>query len=202
MEKEEESSSSSSSSPSGLRSRSTRSNSNKEMDILAHLMVRDDENGTRLLDYSALHGNVRMLLFAGHDTTAVTVAWALWELAAHPEIQKKLQAEIDMLFDARNNYSPTPPPSFTQISQLKYLDAVMRETLRMHAPAIIARTPTEDIHLDRGNATYTIPAGASIFVMPKYTQIQAAYVKEPATFRPERFQEEEEEESMRTYMPF
>ena len=144
-----------------------------------------------------------MFFFAGHDTVAVSVAWAFWELAVQPDVQRKLQNEIDPLFQERS--SSKKLPSYQQISQLKYLDSVVRETLRMHAPAIVGRTPTEDVTLYRGNdTTYVIPAGTSVYVIPCYTQVQKAFIQnEPTKFRPERFMDPAEEtETMKSYLPF
>merc|ERR1719473_1396410 len=44
-------------------------------------------------------GNMMLILFAGHDTTGHTMTWLTYELARHPHLQKRLQAEIDAMFD-------------------------------------------------------------------------------------------------------
>jgi cytochrome P450 len=70
---------------------------NKHQDLLSYLMIPDDQ-GQRL-SYQYLFGNTRMFLFAGHDTTAAILSDAFWKLATHPQIQARLQAELDPLFD-------------------------------------------------------------------------------------------------------
>ena len=49
-------------------------------------------------------------LFAGHETTAITLSYASYELALHPEVQEKLQSEIDTYFDEKPVSWPTSIP--------------------------------------------------------------------------------------------
>jgi cytochrome P450 len=161
----------------------------KHKDLLSYMMLKD-EDGSRL-SHQELFGNVRMFLFAGHDTSAATLAYALWELASHSEMQERLHQEVDEMF------SKEPPPdsddfmvipAYKKIMQLQYLDAVVKETLRLHPPAAIAREVIEDITLEKeGGQTYTIPEGASIYIIPYYTQRLEPYFENPDDFRPERF---------------
>jgi cytochrome P450 len=177
-----------------------RSVSNKRgTDILSHLLVRD-ENGERL-SYDDISCNVKLLLFAGHDTTAVAMSWGMWEMAANPRVQKKLQQEIDALYESQDDPSSQQVPPYKQISKLEYLDAVVKETLRLHPPAQMARTTIEDITLEKGDKSYTIPAGTPTYVFPFCTHTMPSYLKDAASFYPERFIENEKE-SMHVYMPF
>jgi cytochrome P450 len=163
--------------------------SKKRKDLLSYMMLKD-EDGSRL-SHQELFGNVRMFLFAGHDTSAATLAYALWELASHSEMQERLRQEVDEMF------SKEPPPgsddfmvipAYKKIMQLQYLDAVVKETLRLHPPAVLAREVIEDITLEKdGGQTYTIPKGVSLYVFPYYTQRLEPYFDHPEDFRPERF---------------
>lgn len=65
-------------------------------------------------------------LVAGHETTSNATAWALFALSKAPEVQQKLREEILNI--------PTENPSMDELSELPYLDAVVRETMRVHAP--------------------------------------------------------------------
>jgi enediyne biosynthesis protein E7 len=87
------------------------------------------------------------------------------------------------------------------LSRLEYLDAVIKETLRLHPPAQMARTAIEDITLEKGDTKYTIPAGTPTYVFPFCTQTMPTYLKDASAFYPERFIENEKE-SMHVYMPF
>jgi cytochrome P450 len=104
-------------------------------------MMLKDEDGRRLSNQE-LFGNVRMFLFAGHDTSAATLAYALWEwLASHSEMQERLRQDVDELFSKK----PSPldrddymviPASKNIMMQLQYLDAIVK---RRHCSY---RTPT------------------------------------------------------------
>ncbi|KAJ3872268.1 cytochrome P450 [Lentinula edodes] len=66
------------------------------------------------------------VLLAGHETSATTVTWTLFSLATKPVIQAKLRMEITQV--------PTVKPTMDELMSLPYLDAVLREALRLHAP--------------------------------------------------------------------
>ncbi|KIY68837.1 cytochrome P450 [Cylindrobasidium torrendii FP15055 ss-10] len=63
---------------------------------------------------------------AGHETTSASLVWMLYALTLAPHIQKKLRQELQAV--------STDTPSFDELNALPYLDAVLRETLRLHAP--------------------------------------------------------------------
>lgn len=66
-----------------------------------------------------------VFLAAGFDTTALSLSYATYLLATHPEIQTKLQEEVD-------RECPDPEIFFDHLSKLKYLECVMKETLRLY----------------------------------------------------------------------
>ncbi len=68
----------------------------------------------------------RSFLVAGHETTSTATTWCLFALTQAPEVQKKLRAELLTL--------DTDTPNMDELSNLPYLDMVVRETLRIHAP--------------------------------------------------------------------
>ena len=73
-----------------------------------------------------VHTEISTFLFAGHDTTSSSFAWALYSISKHKNVQEKLRAEIAHLGDT---------PSFDQLNALPYLEAVVNETLRLYSPA-------------------------------------------------------------------
>lgn len=77
-------------------------------------------------------------LTAGHETSAVGLTYLYWELSRHPDIQKELRKELHTL-STRINRTPTSEaakqlPGAKEIDALPFLQAVIMETLRLHAP--------------------------------------------------------------------
>ncbi|RAH66289.1 cytochrome P450 monooxygenase [Aspergillus aculeatinus CBS 121060] len=111
---------------------------------------------------------LRTFLLGGHDSPSATLAWALYELSRTPRAQAALHAELDTLFgeDTRADptavqaalASPTTGPSL--LRRMVYLDAVLKETLRLHPPASTARYAPAPQRQASG-LTVRLPAGAS-----------------------------------------
>ena len=90
-----------------------------------------------MIPHHVLATEVATFFLAGHDTTASAITWALFALTQAPQCQVKLREEL--LGPA------TDTPSMEELNDLPYLDAVVRETLRVHSPApISARVAKED----------------------------------------------------------
>jgi cytochrome P450 len=173
----------------------------KHQDLLSYLLI-SDENGQRL-SYKYLFGNTRMFLFAGHDTTAAILSNALWDLATHPQVQARLQAELDPLFDTSENN-----PTYKDLMQLKYLDAVVKEALRLHASAGVARQVDDDVKLqkedDKGRGTaqeYILPKGSYVYIFPIFAHCLEKYYPDPLGFSPERFLGSESGISAKNWYP-
>ncbi|CCM04147.1 uncharacterized protein FIBRA_06309 [Fibroporia radiculosa] len=88
-------------------------------------MSTDIPENQRLSDEDVL-AQVPTFLVAGHETTSNATTWCLYALAHAPEIQQKLREEL--LGVATQN------PTMDELNELPYLDAVVRETMRYHAP--------------------------------------------------------------------
>ncbi|KAF8838342.1 cytochrome P450 [Paxillus ammoniavirescens] len=104
-------------------------NSIQGRDLLSLLvkanMASDIPENQRLSDEDVL-SQVPTFLVAGHETTSTGITWALHALSLAPEIQTKLREELFSV--------DTETPSMDELSALPYLDAVVKETLRVHAP--------------------------------------------------------------------
>lgn len=75
------------------------------------------------------------LIFAGTDTTGITLSYIFWELANHPEWQHKLRDELKGV-----NWNSQAVSEYKEISRLPILDAIVQETLRLR-PASPASLP-------------------------------------------------------------
>ncbi|KAI0824809.1 cytochrome P450 [Trametes gibbosa] len=84
-------------------------------------------------------GQIPTFLLAGHETTSTATTWALYALCKNQEVQKKLRKELLTL--------ETETPSMDELSALPYLDSVVRETLRLHAPVtmIVREVRRDDV---------------------------------------------------------
>ncbi|KAH9847038.1 cytochrome P450 [Lenzites betulinus] len=91
--------------------------------LLKANMAMDIPDNQRLSDEDVL---ARAFLAAGHDTTSTGTTWCLYALTQAPDVQKKLREELFTL--------NTDAPTMDELNSLPYLDAVVRETLRLHAP--------------------------------------------------------------------
>jgi cytochrome P450 family 110 len=97
------------------------------IDILSLLMAAKDEMDQPLTDQE-LRDELMALLFAGHETTATAMAWALYWTHHHPEVREKLIQELATLGE-----NPEP----IDIFKLPYLTAVCNETLRIYPVAML-----------------------------------------------------------------
>ncbi|KII90946.1 hypothetical protein PLICRDRAFT_107275 [Plicaturopsis crispa FD-325 SS-3] len=110
------------------------------MSILLKANMEADE-AERISD-EELIGQMSTLLFAAFDTTSSALARILYLLAEHPEVQEKLRKEITEARREKGNLD------YDDLVGLPYLEAVCRETLRVHAPVpFMARTTRKDIVL-------------------------------------------------------
>ncbi|KAF1764841.1 hypothetical protein GCK72_004791 [Caenorhabditis remanei] len=87
----------------------------------------------RELTFDEIVGQCFVFLAAGFDTTALSLSYATYLLATHPEIQKKLQEEVD-------RECPDPEINFDQLSKLRYMECVMKEALRLYPLGVTANT--------------------------------------------------------------
>ncbi|XP_076927778.1 cytochrome P450 93A3-like [Bidens hawaiensis] len=148
-------------------------------DLLSILLdVAKDESTEIDLTKENIKALILNLFTAGTDPTALTIEWALAELINHPEIMKKATKEID------SNIGKNRLIEESDICDLPYLQSVVKETLRLHAPApLIPRKSTTDCIV----AGYHIPAKTNIFVNIWAIGRDPYHWENPLEFRPERF---------------
>ncbi|KAM7313311.1 cytochrome P450 3A24 [Ixodes scapularis] len=138
-----------------------------------------------------------LFFLAGQDTTLSTIAYTLYLLALHPEIQTKLREEVDECFRQHGR-----DPSLDAVSKLKYLHGVVSESLRMFPPgARLERTASNDYVL--GDTGIKVPKGCVIAIPVYAMHHEPDYFPDPATFDPSRFIDENID-TIRpyTYLPF
>jgi len=153
----------------------------KVRDILDILIeTRDEDTGKTFTD-DQLRDHVLTFLMAGHETTSTAITWTLYELTKHPEIQKKLHEEVD------NVLGDKPINSFDQVEQLKYLNMVMKESLRYYPPVpmVMRNVANDDVMMN-----YKIPKNLMVVISPYAIHHNPKYYDNPETFDPENFSDE------------
>ncbi|XP_048449381.1 cytochrome P450 3A19-like [Rhincodon typus] len=154
----------------------------------------DSKSTDKVLTDTEILAQALTFIFAGYETSGNTLAFAAYNLAMHPDVQKKLQQEIDETFPNK------APPTYDGVMQLEYMEMVISETLRMFPPVPrIDRVCKKDVQLNG----VTIPKGTIVMVPAYVLHRDPEYWPEPEEFRPERFSEENKEsQDPYTFLPF
>ena len=125
------------------------------------------------------------MIFRGTDTTAILTEWIMAEMVLNPNVQRKVQAELDAVFVAKAACTTTTSIE-SEFARLPYLQAVIKETLRLHPPGPLlswARLSTQDVCV----AGHTIPAGTTAMVNLWAITHDPKVWENPEKFMPERF---------------
>lgn len=127
-----------------------------------------------------IEDEVGTMILAGNASTALTMSSILLMLAMHPEIQKQVYNEINLVIDDDDDVTPE------SLSRLKFLDLVIKETMRLFPVApIIGREITEDLKL---NDEITLPKGVNVaFRIINIHRNPSIWGSDAHLFKPERF---------------
>jgi cytochrome P450 len=161
-------------------------------DLLSMLLAARDEDGSQMSDRQ-LRDEVMTLFLAGHETTALTLAWAWYLLGTHPEAEQQFHAELDEVLGGR-------PPTAADLPRLKFTEQIAKECMRLYPPAYgLGREAINDCEI----GGYRVPAGTQVFMFQWATQRDPRFYAEPAAFRPERWTEDFVEQLPKyAYFPF
>ena len=147
----------------------------REIDELLH-----DEDGVPMSD-EEVRDELFTMLVPGHETTATLLAWVIHRLTVHPDVQASARAEVASVV----GNGPRPhPPSTEQIGRLGYLDAVIKETARLHPVVPIVM---RQIETDRAVGSVTLPAGCVAAPCIYLVHRRSDLWPEPEVFDPGRF---------------
>ncbi|KAI1413651.1 cytochrome P450 [Hypoxylon sp. FL1857] len=138
------------------------------------------------LSIDEICGNLFVINFAGHDTTANTLAFCMLLLAAYPEVQAWMSQEINAVVKD----TPVEEWDYKDLfPQLKRCQAVLLETLRVYPPvmAIPKRTSRTTQTLKVGDQTLTIPPNVSTIMYIRAVQAHPKYWPDPYTWKPSRW---------------
>lgn len=139
---------------------------------------------------------VDTFMFEGHDTTTSSIAFTCYLLARHPEVQARVFQEVrDVIGDDKS-----APVTMKLLGELKYLECVIKESLRLFPSVpIIGRYISQDTVLDGK----LIPADSNVIILIYHAQRDPDYFPDPEKFIPDRFSMERKGEiSPFAYTPF
>ncbi|CAD6205583.1 unnamed protein product [Miscanthus lutarioriparius] len=152
----------------------------KKNDFLDLLLdAAEDDDNTAGLDRDTLRSLFTDLFSAGSDTSSSTVEWAMTELLRSPTSMAKVCDELATVIGPRKSIQES------DIGRLPYLQAVVKETFRLHPPAplLLPRRAQADVKI----MGYTIPEGSRVFVNVWAMGRDEETWPEPEKFLPERF---------------
>lgn len=171
---------------------SERKKSNRDRgDLLSMLLLARYDDGSPMSDQQ-IRNEAVTLFVAGHETTGLTLAWALYLISQHPEVEARLLDELRPLSNQ--------PPGANDLARLPYTEMVIKETMRLYPPAWqVSRSVVEPVQI--GAAAFN--KGDILFLSPYITQRDSRWWDQPDQFMPERFAPGNEDRLPRyAYFPF
>jgi cytochrome P450 len=146
-------------------------------DILSLLLQATHEDGAKMTD-AELRDELITLLIAGHETASTALDWAFQLILEHEDVRERLEAELDAASAGDDRIDPA------RLMGLEYLDAVVKETLRLRPIVPIVIRQTKGSVAIRGR---TIPPGVRVAACLYLAHRRREVFPDPEVFRPERF---------------
>ncbi len=136
---------------------------------------------------------LKQYLWAGTETTALTLAWAMYETSKNPEAAARIRAEGEAVYGDRE-------PTAADYSSLAYTRAVIQETMRLYPPIWgLMRTASKPDEIDGKE----IKVGDRVMMFAYGVHHNPLYWEDPETFKPERFMGDAVKKRVPyTYIPF
>lgn len=160
-------------------------------DLLTLLVAARDRG--ELVEDDEIRDQILIFLFAGHDTTALALAFSLHLLGRHPAVQRRLREEVDGVLGDRL-------PGAADEARLPYAAMVLKEAMRLYPPAwgLARRTASGD-----RIGGYELPPGENVILSQWVTHRHPDVWADPLRFDPERFTTAAEaERPSHAYFPF
>ncbi|WP_371228862.1 cytochrome P450 [Roseovarius sp. 2305UL8-3] len=160
-------------------------------DLLDLLLAGEDPETKRTMNTAELRDNLLTFIVAGHETTALTLAWSLYLCAYDQDVQDKARAEAQSVLQGR-------VATGEDVTDLPYIRMIADEALRLYPPAaMVSRTAMVDDTL----CGREVRAGDTV-IIPIYALHRSELLwKDPDMFRPERFADRKAIERY-AYLPF
>lgn len=162
-------------------------------DLLSMLILSEDTEGDGgFMSDQQIRDECLTLFLAGHETTANALTWTWYLLSQNPESEKKLHGELDRVLAGR-------APSFEDVPNLKYAEAVFAESMRLYPPAWGAGRLCV---VDHKYNEYDVPKGSLTLVSPYVAHRDPRFWDAPDEFKPERWETMSVKEASQKYIYF
>ncbi len=164
----------------------------------------DEINNELSMNDLQIRDNVITMLVAGHETTANVLTWTYYLLSQYPQIEQKMFEEIDSVISSNETKITENQairiPTVRDLPKLKYVEKVLRESLRIYPPVwSLGRLVEEDYLIDK----YKIPKGSSIIMSQYVMHHDSRFYVAPDEFNPDRWTDEFKRHLPRfSYFPF
>uniref|UniRef100_A0A8D0G8C5 Cytochrome P450 3A n=1 Tax=Sphenodon punctatus TaxID=8508 RepID=A0A8D0G8C5_SPHPU len=136
------------------------------------------EPGVASLTDAEILAQAFIFIFAGYEPTSNSLSYIAYNLAIHPDVQQKLQEEVDSILPNK------APLTYDALMQMEYLDMIINETQRLYPlGGRIERVCKQDVEINGVN----IPKGTVVMIPPYNLHRDPEYWPEPEEFRPERY---------------
>ncbi|MEM1077079.1 MAG: cytochrome P450 [Pseudomonadota bacterium] len=161
-------------------------------DLATKIMTTPDPETGACFSTEEMVDQVAIFFLAGHETSASALAWALYLLAAAPEVQARVRAELADLDPATM--------AFADLSRLRLTRDVYREALRLYPPVPMM---VREARAPRRWRDRAIRKGAQVVLSPWHLHRHTRFWKDPDGFDPDRWSRAETKDSQRqAYIPF
>ncbi|MGE7385267.1 cytochrome P450 [Streptomyces sp. NPDC004126] len=150
----------------------------KDGDLMALLLAaRSHGEGCPGLTDQQVHDEAMALFLGGVETARDVLAWACHLISTHPQVQRRLAAEIDRVLGGR-------PVTHADLPELRYTHAVLTEVLRQYPPGwLLTRRTVTEVEL----GPHRIPAGSDVLFSLHALQHDPAVYPDPERFDPDRW---------------
>jgi enediyne biosynthesis protein E7 len=166
---------------------------NREKTLLKMILEAESDPEFPEFDHQQVLDEMKQYMWAGTETTALTLAWSLYLLSQNPEAAERIREEANTVCGDRE-------PNWDEVQHLTYTKQVIQETMRLYPPIwALIRVATGDDVIDG----HEIHAGDKIVMCTYIAHHSPKYWTDPEKFDPERFSRERMKKRTKySYLPF
>ncbi|HRG94803.1 MAG TPA: cytochrome P450 [Polyangiaceae bacterium] len=145
-------------------------------DLLGVLLSAQDEGGATMSDRQ-LRDEAMTLFLAGHETTALALAYTFYLLSTHPAAEQRVREELDRVLGDRL-------PTAEDVKQLVFTERVLKESMRLYPPAW---TTGRQAEADVVVGGYRVPKGSQLLLSQWIVHRDSRFFPDPEAFDPDRW---------------